>query len=139
MCCNASVILSLFLGQRMACKSAGNLTGHQPWECCQVEVGTTCHTTDDGAYLIPDEVFVIPQKVSDVEMNSEIIFSWQNKTSSTARSINADASFLPFLNAKFSNDNQRMKSHQVKESAVTARIEVSMQLYISGTDCNERH
>ncbi|KAG5263568.1 hypothetical protein AALO_G00266220 [Alosa alosa] len=88
-----------------------------------------CHTTEDGVYLVPDEVFVIPQKVSDVEMNAEILSSWYNEHSSTARSINADASFLPILNAKFSSDNERVKSHQLKERSVTACIEVCYHLY----------
>ncbi len=84
-----------------------------------------CQTTEDGVYLIPDEVFVIPQKESGVETNSEIITSWLNQTSSTSSSINADASFLLVLNAKFSKENQRVKTHQVKENSVTARVQVS--------------
>lgn len=42
-----------------------------------------CQTTEDGMYLIPDETFVIPQKVSSVEMNSEIINTWLEQKSST--------------------------------------------------------
>ncbi len=83
-----------------------------------------CQTTEDGVYLIPDEVFVIPQKVSGVETNSEIIMSWMDQTSSTSSSINADASFLLVLNGKFSKENQRVKNHQVKESSATARVQV---------------
>ncbi|XP_016140098.1 macrophage-expressed gene 1 protein-like [Sinocyclocheilus grahami] len=88
-----------------------------------------CQTTEDGVYLIPDEVFVIPQKVSGVETNSEIIMSWLEQKSSTSSSINADVSFYSVLNAKFSTENQRMKTHQVKESSVTARVQVRNHLY----------
>ncbi|XP_051755987.1 macrophage-expressed gene 1 protein-like [Ctenopharyngodon idella] len=88
-----------------------------------------CQTTEDGVYIIPDEVFVIPQKVSGVETNSEIIMSWMDQTSSTSSSINADASFLVVLNGKFSKESQRIKTHQVKESAVTARVQVRNHLY----------
>ncbi|XP_056093455.1 macrophage expressed 1, tandem duplicate 1 [Rhinichthys klamathensis goyatoka] len=88
-----------------------------------------CQTTEDGVYLIPDEVFVIPQKVSGVETNSEIIMSWLEQKSSTSSSINADISFFSVLNAKFSTENQRMKSHQVRESSVTARVQVRNHLY----------
>ncbi|XP_052460075.1 macrophage-expressed gene 1 protein-like [Carassius gibelio] len=88
-----------------------------------------CQTTEDGVYLIPDEVFVIPQKVSGVETNSEIIMSWLEHKSSTSSSINADASFFSVVNAKFSTENQRMKTHQVKESSVTARVQVRNHLY----------
>ncbi|XP_067268713.1 macrophage-expressed gene 1 protein-like [Pseudorasbora parva] len=88
-----------------------------------------CQTTEDGIYLIPDEVFVIPQKMSGVEINSEIIMSWMDHTSTTSSSINAEASFLSVLNGKFSKENQRMKTHQVKESSVTARVKVRNHLY----------
>ncbi|KAK2898682.1 hypothetical protein Q8A67_010100 [Cirrhinus molitorella] len=88
-----------------------------------------CQTTEDGVYLIPDEVFVIPQKESGVETNSEIIMSWLDQTSSTSSSINADASYLLVLNGKFSKENQRIKTHQVKESSVTARVQVRNHLY----------
>lgn len=84
-----------------------------------------CQTTEDGVYLIPDEVFVIPQKTSGVETHSEVIMSWLKQKSSTSRSINDDISFLPVLNGKFSEENQRMKTHQVKENSVTSRVQVS--------------
>nr|XP_040051897.1 macrophage expressed 1, tandem duplicate 1 [Gasterosteus aculeatus aculeatus] len=88
-----------------------------------------CQTTEDGLYLIPDEVFVIPKKQTGVEMNSEIISSWLEQKSSTSNSINADVSFLPVLNGKFSIENQRMKTHQVKDSSTTARVQVRNFIY----------
>lgn len=90
-----------------------------------------CQTTEDGVYLIPDEVFVIPQKVSGVETNSDIISSWLDQRSTTSHSINADASFFSVLNAKYSSENQRMKTHQVRETAVTARVQVSLFNWIT--------
>lgn len=84
-----------------------------------------CQTTEDGLYLIPDEVFVIPHKETGVETNSEIISSWLEQKSSTSHTINADVSFLLLLNGKFSTENQRMKTHQVKDSSTTARVQVS--------------
>ncbi|XP_036382745.1 macrophage-expressed gene 1 protein-like [Megalops cyprinoides] len=88
-----------------------------------------CQTSEDGAYLIPDEVFVVPQKMSRVETNSEIITSWLEQRSSTAHSINGDVSFFSVLNAKFSTENQRMKTHQVKEGSVTTRVQVRNFIY----------
>ncbi|XP_063044361.1 macrophage-expressed gene 1 protein-like [Engraulis encrasicolus] len=88
-----------------------------------------CQTTEDGVYLIPDEVFVIPQKVSRVETNSDIITSWLDQRSTTSRSINAEASFFPVLNGKFSLENERMKTHQDRESSVTAHVQVRNHLY----------
>ncbi|KAJ8006192.1 hypothetical protein DPEC_G00125680 [Dallia pectoralis] len=88
-----------------------------------------CLTTEDGVYLIPDEVFVIPQKVTGVETNSEMINSWLEQKSSTSFSINTDVSFHSVLNAKFSVENQRMKTHQVKGKSVTTRVQVRNFLY----------
>ena len=84
-----------------------------------------CQTTEDGIYLIPDEVFVIPKKETGVETNSEIISSWLEHKSTTSFSINADVSYNSVLNAKFSVENQRMKTHQVKDSSTTTRVQVS--------------
>lgn len=87
-----------------------------------------CQTTEDGLYLIPDEVFVVPHKETGVETNSEIISSWLEQSSSTSRTINLDASYLPVLNGKFSKENQRMKIHQVRDSSTTTRVQVSFDL-----------
>lgn len=84
-----------------------------------------CQTTEDGLYFIPDEVFVIPNKETGVETSSEMISSWLEQKSTTSRSINADISFLSLLNGKFSTENQRMKTHQVKDSSTTTRVQVS--------------
>nr|XP_055023056.1 macrophage expressed 1, tandem duplicate 2 [Misgurnus anguillicaudatus] len=88
-----------------------------------------CQTTEDGAYLIPDEVFVIPQKISILEPQSEIIMSWLKQKSCTSRSINADASFFSMLNGKFSEEHKQIKTHQVKENSVTSRVQVRNHLY----------
>uniref|UniRef100_A0A8C6SV16 Macrophage-expressed gene 1 protein n=1 Tax=Neogobius melanostomus TaxID=47308 RepID=A0A8C6SV16_9GOBI len=88
-----------------------------------------CQTTEDGLYLIPDEVFVIPQKETDVKTSSEIISSWTKQKSATSKSINAEVSFFSMLNGKFSTENQRMKTHQIKYSAQTARVQVRDWLY----------
>lgn len=90
---------------------------------------THCQTTEDGLYFIPDEVFVIPRKETGVETNSEIISSWMQQTSVTSHSINVDVSFFSVLNGKFSKENQRMKTHQVKDSATTARVQVRNFIY----------
>ncbi|XP_041855220.1 macrophage expressed 1, tandem duplicate 1 [Melanotaenia boesemani] len=88
-----------------------------------------CQTTEDGLYLIPDEVFVIPNKETGVETNSEIISTWLDQKSSTSQTINADLSFLSVLNSKFSFENTRMKTHQVKDSSTTTRVQVRNFIY----------
>nr|XP_057927474.1 macrophage expressed 1, tandem duplicate 1 [Doryrhamphus excisus] len=88
-----------------------------------------CQTTEDGLYLIPDEVFVVPHKETGVETNSEIISSWQFQQSSTARGINAEASFFSMLNGKYSSENQRVKIHQVQDSSNATRVQVRNHIY----------
>ncbi|KAI7797656.1 macrophage-expressed gene 1 protein-like [Triplophysa rosa] len=88
-----------------------------------------CQTTEDGVYLIPDEVFVIPQKESKVGTHSKMIMSWLEHTSYTSGSVNAEASFFSAINGKFSIENQRVKTQQVKENSVTSRVEVRNHLY----------
>uniref|UniRef100_A0A8C2WNA3 Macrophage-expressed gene 1 protein n=1 Tax=Cyclopterus lumpus TaxID=8103 RepID=A0A8C2WNA3_CYCLU len=88
-----------------------------------------CQTTEDGLYLIPDEVFVIPHKETGIEMNSEIISSWLEQKSLTSHSINAETSFFSVLNGKFSTENKRMKTHQVEDSSTTARVQFRNFIY----------
>ncbi|KAG7491347.1 hypothetical protein MATL_G00002670 [Megalops atlanticus] len=86
-------------------------------------------TMEDGAYLLPDQVFTVPQKSTKVEINSEIIESWLEQTSTAARSINLEVSFNPVLQGKFSVENERMKKHQAKEESYTSRTEVHNFMY----------
>ncbi|KAJ3583948.1 hypothetical protein NHX12_028195 [Muraenolepis orangiensis] len=88
-----------------------------------------CQTSEDGLYLLPDEVFVVPQKVTSVESNSEIISSWMEAKSSTSQTINMGISFLRELNAKFSVENQRLKTYQVKDLSSTVRVQVRNLVY----------
>ncbi|KAM7416772.1 hypothetical protein PAMA_018705 [Pampus argenteus] len=88
-----------------------------------------CQSTEDGLYLIPDEVFVIPHKETGVETSSEIISSWLDQKGTTSQTINADVSFFSLLNGKYSTENQRMKTHQVKDASTTARVQVRNFIY----------
>ncbi|XP_046500527.1 macrophage-expressed gene 1 protein [Equus quagga] len=90
---------------------------------------TNCRTTEDGQYIIPDEIFTIPQKQSNLEMNSEILDSWVNYQSSTSYSINLELSLFSKVNGKFSSEFQRMKTLQVKDHAITTRVQVRNLLY----------
>ncbi|XP_005369762.1 macrophage-expressed gene 1 protein [Microtus ochrogaster] len=90
---------------------------------------TNCKTTEDGHYIIPDEVFTIPQKESNLDMNSEILDSWVNYRSTTSASINMGLDFPFKVNGKFSSEFQRMKTLQVKDHAVTTRVQVRNLAY----------
>lgn len=90
---------------------------------------TNCRTTEDGQYIIPDEIFTIAQKESNLEMNSEILESWVNYQSVTSYSINAELSLFSKVNGKFSSGFQRMKTLQVKDQAVTTQVQVRNLIY----------
>ncbi|XP_051788600.1 macrophage-expressed gene 1 protein-like isoform X3 [Erpetoichthys calabaricus] len=97
---------------------------------------STCQTTEDGLYLIPDEVFVIPQKQTKLELNTEIIENWMELKSSVAETINSDLNFIFVLNGKFSKENQRVKSFQVQDQSSTTRVQVRNLVYIVKTNPN---
>nr|XP_048286475.1 macrophage-expressed gene 1 protein-like [Myodes glareolus] len=90
---------------------------------------TNCKTTEDGQYIIPDQVFTIPQKESNLDMNSEILDSWMNFRSTTSASINMGLDFPFKVNGKFSSEFQRMKTLQVKDHAVTTRVQMRNLAY----------
>ncbi|XP_008053601.1 macrophage-expressed gene 1 protein [Carlito syrichta] len=90
---------------------------------------TNCMTTEDGQYIIPDEIFTIPQKQSNLEMNSEILESWKNYQSSTSNSINMELSLYSKVNGKFSAEFQRIKTLQVRDQSVTTRVQVRNLVY----------
>ncbi|KAM6158196.1 macrophage-expressed gene 1 protein [Rhynchocyon petersi] len=88
-----------------------------------------CRTTEDGQYIIPDEIFTIPQKQTNLEMNSEILESWKNYQSSTSNSINTELGLFSKVNGKFSFEFQRMKTLQVRDQAITTRVQVRNVVY----------
>lgn len=93
-----------------------------------------CKTTEDGSYIIPDEIFTIPRKQSNLDTNSELIESWKDYQSTTSASINLELSLFSFINGKFSYGFQRTKTHQVKDHAVTTRVQVRNLVYTAKID-----
>ncbi|XP_007423140.1 macrophage-expressed gene 1 protein [Python bivittatus] len=88
-----------------------------------------CRTTEDGEYLIPNDVFVVPLKKSTVEIHSELIENWLTYTDAFSESINAEASYLTVLNGKFSTGSQETKIHNVYDETVTTRVQVRHHIY----------
>ncbi|NXU69525.1 MPEG1 protein, partial [Horornis vulcanius] len=93
-----------------------------------------CKTTEDGSYLIPDEVFTIPRKQSNLDINSEIIESWKDYQSITSASINLELSLFSSINGKFSDSFQRTKTNHVRNQAVTTRVQVRNLVYTAKID-----
>ncbi|XP_054828236.1 macrophage-expressed gene 1 protein-like [Eublepharis macularius] len=125
-----------------ACKTAGDLKVLEVlpgggWDNLRnVEMGevmsldySLCRTTEDGEYLIPNDVFVVPHKKSTVEVHSELIENWMVYTDAFAQSINAEASFLSVLNGKFSESSQKTKMHNVYDETITTRVQARYHIY----------
>lgn len=74
-----------------------------------------CKTTEDGRYLIPDDVFVTPIKESKASLNSELIDHWSNYSSMTSTTVNVEAheSLFGSISGSFSYEHQDVKKHQV--------------------------
>ena len=74
-----------------------------------------CRTTEDGRYLIPDDVFVTPIKESKANLFSELIDHWSNYSSMNSRTINVEAheSFFGSISGSFSSEYSDVKKHQV--------------------------
>ncbi|KAK3594369.1 hypothetical protein CHS0354_032878 [Potamilus streckersoni] len=87
---------------------------------------TQCKLSDDGRYLIPDGVTIVPVKSSEVETFAELFVHWDNYTSSLSRSINVDAGLQTThvgISGHFSDEFESVKQKQCMEKASTIRIQ----------------
>lgn len=93
---------------------------------------STCKITDDGAFLIPDGVYVVPMKSSNVEQFSQFIENVNNATSDVAVSINLDGTVavddIP-INGKFSFEFQKMKSNMINDNSVALKVKAHYVMY----------
>ncbi|XP_053388386.1 macrophage-expressed gene 1 protein-like [Mercenaria mercenaria] len=91
-----------------------------------------CRTTDDGKFLIPDDVYTIPIKSSKVETYAELITHWDNYTSTLSRSVNAHGG-LHFssvsISGKYSSEYKSVKSRQYYDKSMTTRVQARYVLY----------
>ncbi|XP_062597311.1 macrophage-expressed gene 1 protein-like [Saccostrea cucullata] len=96
---------------------------------------TNCKVTEDGHYLIPENVFVVPSKASQVKIYSERIDHWMNFTSSTSKSINvggqAKIAGLFSIGGKYSSEYDDVKNNQVNDNSFTQRTGAQYRRYIS--------
>ena len=92
---------------------------------------STCRISSDGRYLLPDNVFLIPNQKSNVEVFAEYFDHWDDYKSMTSASINVEASssYYAQINAKFSSDYMSTKTRQVKEKTKTTRVQIRYNLY----------
>ncbi|XP_055989958.1 macrophage-expressed gene 1 protein-like [Sorex fumeus] len=88
-----------------------------------------CRTTEDGEYLIPDDVHLVTRRESVVETRAELIDRWVDYTDAWAASINTEVSFLSALNGKFSLDSENVKKYDLEYQTVTTRVQVRHSVY----------
>ncbi|KAK3594371.1 hypothetical protein CHS0354_032880 [Potamilus streckersoni] len=98
---------------------------------------TQCKLSDDGLYLIPDGVTIVPVKSSDVETFAELFVHWNDYTSTLSKSINVDAG-LHFLNigisGHFSDEFESVKENQCMEKAATIRVQARYIRYTAHSE-----
>ncbi|KAL3843222.1 hypothetical protein ACJMK2_021167 [Sinanodonta woodiana] len=93
---------------------------------------TQCKLSDDGFYLIPDGVTIVPVKSSEVETFAELFVHWDNYISTLSRSINVDAGLHitdVSISGHFSDEFESVKQKQFKEKASTIRIQARYVRY----------
>ena len=89
-----------------------------------------CKTSDDGKYLIPDDVILYPIKESKVHVFAEMYDHWHNYSSTTTKSINAEGKFgFGSVSGSFSSEFESVKKHQVEDKTVTTRAQLRHVLY----------
>ncbi|KAK3772322.1 hypothetical protein RRG08_018314 [Elysia crispata] len=84
-----------------------------------------CKLTNDGQYLIPDDVFTVDLKRSDVQTSAEFIDVTERTSSLTSSTINTYSGLYFYgksISGSFSADNIEMKTKQLEQQAYTARV-----------------
>uniref|UniRef100_A0A2C9KLA9 MACPF domain-containing protein n=1 Tax=Biomphalaria glabrata TaxID=6526 RepID=A0A2C9KLA9_BIOGL len=90
---------------------------------------TQCKVTDDGNFLIPDNVFTVPIKHSRVERFAELIDNWNSATSITSKSVNVAAGSIFSISGHYSSEHEELKSKQIEENVATIRVQLRYPRY----------
>ncbi|XP_033744476.1 macrophage-expressed gene 1 protein-like [Pecten maximus] len=91
-----------------------------------------CETTDDGRYLLPDGIYSVPLKQSKLETFAELFSHWQNYTSTTSSTVNAEAGFHIGhfgIGGSFSHESESVRSKQLLDKSVTTRVQMRYVRY----------
>ncbi|OWF42792.1 Macrophage-expressed gene 1 protein [Mizuhopecten yessoensis] len=91
-----------------------------------------CQTTDDGQYLLPDGINTVPLKKSKLETFAELFTHWQNYTSTTSSTVNAEAGFHIEhfgIGGSFSHETGSVRSRQMMDESVTTRVQMRYVRY----------
>ena len=88
-----------------------------------------CVVSNDGRYLLPDNVFLLPNKRSHVQVFAELIEHWDDYTSTTSTSITVQAGYESTISGMFSDEYVSVKSHQYNDQSMTTRIQIRELLF----------
>ncbi|XP_060084843.1 macrophage-expressed gene 1 protein-like [Ylistrum balloti] len=91
-----------------------------------------CETTDDGRYLLPDGIYTVPLKQSNMETFAELFSHWQNYTSTTSSTVNAEAGFHIGhfgIGGSYSHETESVRSRQTMDKSVTTRVQARYVRY----------
>ena len=88
-----------------------------------------CKTTNDGRFLIPDDVTTISVQSSRLDSYATLFDHYNDYVSSTSASINLGGSVYSVVNGKFGFEYQRVKQQQIRNSAKTTRTQMKSTLY----------
>ncbi|KAK3752245.1 hypothetical protein RRG08_064266 [Elysia crispata] len=93
-----------------------------------------CKLTNDGQYLIPDNVFTVALKRSYVQTSAEFIDVTERTSSLTSSTINTYSSLYFYgnrISGSYSADNIETKTKQLEQEAYTARVMLQYNRYES--------
>ena len=88
-----------------------------------------CRVSNDGRYLLPDSIFLIPTMKSHVQVFAEYIDHFDNYTSTTSTTITLEAGFESIVSGKFSDEYLSVKTHMVNDLSVATRVQLRNQLF----------
>jgi hypothetical protein len=88
-----------------------------------------CRVSNDGRYLLPDNVFLIPTMKSHVQVFAEFIDHWSNYTSTTSTTITLEAGFESIISGKFSDEYLSVKSHMYNDESYATRVQIRNTLF----------
>ncbi len=91
-----------------------------------------CKIFQDKSFLLPDDIYAVPLKKSNVETYSELMTHFSNFTSVTSDSINVGAHgsfFFGSISGSFSRDYEKTKMHITGDRSTASRVQLRYEMY----------
>jgi len=83
-----------------------------------------CSVSNDGKYLLPDSMMLLPSPECKVDVFAEYVQHWDEYTSMTSASIAMHFGYFSVVSAKFSAGYSQVKSHMVSDESDYTRVQV---------------